>query len=274
MVLKNVGTFGGKEVEYNCDLVEIIWQLPNMFPCTTHQLIGGGSGDIFSSRVHIDAEFVHSPQTLPPPVYAETRCVGDQAHNICVFCKLHYMIYIYDCTLQSNYMWDGGASAGCNGMRWDAMDLNRLRPLCQEGQEPLAGRHGFSLNSSNLLIEACGVIVLKAELKTRKSSITCCGNPCCPGGWGQSGWQLTLHQTQTDSSWKHTDGGPRWCWWRPLCGKKTAIQSTAWLLGWGPPVDSHLCFLRLSRGLSIDIAESSTWAKFQCLVMLMFSKCW
>lgn len=27
MVLKNVGSFGGKDVEFDCDLAGIIWQL-------------------------------------------------------------------------------------------------------------------------------------------------------------------------------------------------------------------------------------------------------
>lgn len=134
-------------------------------------------------------------------------------------------------------------------MAWDEMPwtLTDCGLFVKKVRSQLQG-DGFSPNSSSLLIEVCGVIGLKAELKSRKSSMTYCRNTCCPRRWGQSGWQLTLRQTQTDSSWKHTDGGPRWCWWRPLCGKKPAIQSTAWLLGWGPPFDSHLCFSRLSRG--------------------------
>lgn len=51
------------------------------------------------------------------------------------------------------------------------MDFDSLWPLCQKVEDPVA-EGCVSPSTSGLLARVCGMIVLNAELKSRKSSLT------------------------------------------------------------------------------------------------------
>lgn len=200
--------------------------------------------------------------------------VGDRAHLIRVFCKLHCMIV--SCKAITCETGEPVLAV----MAWDEMPwtLTDCGLFVKKVRSQLQGE-GFSPNSSSLLTEVCGVIGLKAELKSRKSSMTYCRNPCCPRRWGQSGWQLTLRQTQTDSSWKHTHGGATLMLMAYSLWEKTCRSKHCMIFGVEDRQSTVICAFHawvvenVSR-FSIDIAENSTWAQLQFLAMLMFSKCW
>ncbi len=51
------------------------------------------------------------------------------------------------------------------------MDSNSLSSICKKSNTQLHNA-GLSPSASNLCTSVCGMIVLKAELKSRKSSLT------------------------------------------------------------------------------------------------------